>query len=466
MAAISKKKRIWGWMAFDFATQPIHTLGLTFIFGPYFAAVAYQYFLGIGFEDNVAKANSQSLWGLGQTLAGLFIAFTAPVLGAFADNSGRKIPWMVLFSVIYVIGVWSIWFLYPDGTNLHVVLILFFVGFIAAELALNFANAILPSLGNNDEVGKISGSALAFGYWGGVIGLFATLIFFAEDETGKTLVGLTPALGLDGSAREGTRSVGPFIAIWFIFAMIPFFLWVRDEKTERKSAPSFGKVIMDLWNTIKSLRNRRSLGAFLLGGMFYRDALNALYAFGGFYAALVLEWPVTKVGVFGIVAAIAAAIFTYIAGLCDRRFGPKPVIIVAILLLVGVCFVAIGLDKTTLYGVQLTQTPAFSLPMLGAYSIADAIFSVCGIVIGGAGGALYSASRSLMVYHAEPGRETEAFGLFALSGKATAFLAPALITLFTTITKSTQLGFIPVIVLFGLGLVLLRWVNKDGDVTA
>ena len=62
-----------------------------------------------------------------------------------------------------------------------------------------------------------------------------------------------------------------------------------------------------------------------------------------------------------------------------------------------------------------------------------------------------------------PERPTEAFGLFALSGKATAFLAPALITVFTAMTGSAQQGYIPVIILFLLGLILLRWVNKDGD---
>ena len=33
-------KRVRGWMMFDWATQPFYTLGLTFIFGPYFAGVA------------------------------------------------------------------------------------------------------------------------------------------------------------------------------------------------------------------------------------------------------------------------------------------------------------------------------------------------------------------------------------------------------------------------------------------
>jgi len=95
--------------------------------------------------------------------------------------------------------------------------------------------------------------------------------------------------------------------------------------------------------------------------------------------------------------------------------------------------------------------------------IPDIIFFTCGSVIGGAGGAIYAASRSMMVRHTNPERPTEAFGLFALSGKATAFLAPALIGIFTAITGNVQLGFLPVIFLFLLGLLLLSWVNKDGD---
>jgi UMF1 family MFS transporter len=48
-------------------------------------------------------------------------------------------------------------------------------------------------------------------------------------------------------------------------------------------------------------------------------------------------------------------------------------------------------------------------------------------------------------------------------GKATAFLAPAFITLFTYLTNNNQLGFLPVIFLFLAGLLLLRWVKPQGD---
>jgi len=72
----------------------------------------------------------------------------------------------------------------------------------------------------------------------------------------------------------------------------------------------------------------------------------------------------------------------------------------------------------------------------------------------------------MMVRHTDPDRSTEAFGLFALSGKATAFLAPALISLVTTLSGNARIGFAPVIFLFLVGLVLLIWVKAKGDRTA
>ena len=453
MASV-EKKRIWGWMAFDWASQPIYTLGLTFIFGPYFAAVATDYFLNSGAPVDQAKANAQSMWSLGQSVAGLVIAITAPILGAWADLSGRKIPWIAFFSVIYVVATWMLWGLTPDGSRLVFTLVIFYVGFFAAESALNFTNAILPSLGNDKEVGRISGSGAAFGYWGGVLSLFILLLFFV-DTNGKTmLLELEPAFGLlDASQNEGTRAVGPFIAIWYAVFMIPFFLWVRDKRDTPTRRVNVVAVFRDLKSTIKGVLDSRSLSSFLLGSMLYRDALNALYAFGGVYATLVLDWETMQVGIFGIIGAITAAIATYIGGRFDQKIGPKPVIKVAISVLVLVCIIIVSMNREHIGPIALA--PGSNLP--------DIIFLICGSAIGGAGGALYASSRSMMVRHTDPNRPTEAFGLFALTGKATAFLAPMLIGIVTYLTGNVQLGFVPVIVLFLIGMLMLRWVNSEGD---
>ena len=97
LSDLTPRRRIWGWWAFDWASQPYFTLCLTFIFGPYFAAVATESFMAQGLAEQVADARAQSLWSLGQTVSGVIIALCAQILGAFADNTGRRMPWIVLF---------------------------------------------------------------------------------------------------------------------------------------------------------------------------------------------------------------------------------------------------------------------------------------------------------------------------------------------------------------------------------
>jgi len=452
MATISQRKRIWGWFFFDWASQPYHTLLVTFIFGPYFASVATGYYMDTGLPEQAADAQAQALWSTGLTVSGLIIGLGAPIMGAFADTTGRRLPWIVVFSLMYVAGASAIWGMMPDGSNLWFGLLAFGLGFIGAEYALIFINSQLPSLGSEDEVGALSGSGFAFGYAGGVLSLLMMLVLFVEQPSGKTLAGLDPAFGLDADAREGTRFVGPFTALWFALFMIPYFLWVRDTGPPRRGRGARDALGL-LLKTVKGLRHRLSLSAYLGSSMFYRDALNGLYGFGGTYAILVLNWSITSVGIFGIIGAISAALFSWVGGRLDARFGPKPVIIAAIWGLIAVCVTVVGMDRSQIFGIAL---PAGS-------TLPDTVFFGCGVLIGGLGGILQAASRTLMVRHTDPAAPTENFGLYGLSGRATAFLAPALIGLVTTLSGSARIGIAPVIGLFLLGLVLLVWVRAEGD---
>lgn len=452
MAEISQRKRIWGWFFFDWASQPYHTLLVTFVFGPFFAAIAAEHFMSTGLAEQAADARAQSMWSLCLTITGLIIGFGAPVMGALADTAGRRLPWIIGFSILYVIGASGIWWTNPDGSNMWWALTMFGIGFVGAEYALIFINSQLPSLGDTDDVGAISGSGFAFGYIGGLLALALMLAFFTEQPNGKTLVGLDPLFGLDAAAREGTRFVGPFTALWFALFMIPYFLWVRDTGP-RRQGQGVGDALRLLTKSIKNLRHRLSLSAYLGSSMFYRDALNGLYGFGGTYAILVLNWNIVSVGVFGIIGGISAALFSWVGGKADKRFGPKPIIIIAIWGLMLVCFIVVGMNREQFFGVALAE--GSKLP--------DIIFFGCGVLIGGFGGTLQAASRSLMVRHTDPNAPTESFGLYGLSGRATAFMAPALIGLVTTISESARIGVSPVIVLFLIGLILLRWVKPEGD---
>lgn len=235
--------------------------------------------------------------------------------------------------------------------------------------------------------------------------------------------------------------------------MIPFFLYTRDIRKTNVSRLAVGGAMRALGKTLRGLLKHPSLMAYLGSSMFYRDGLNGLYTFGGIYAVGVLEWSVTQVGIFGIVAIIAGAVFSWISGRVDRRAGPMPVII----------FCVLALTFVSLLIVTITPQSILFIPISDGSNMPDVTFFIAGAVIGAAGGALQASSRNMMTRQANPDRMTEAFGLYALSGKATSFLAPALIAVASQATGSQRLGVSPVVGLFILGLILLIWVKPKGD---
>lgn len=437
----TNSKRIWGWFFFDWASQPYNTLLLTFIFGPYVTQV-----LGDG-------SKAQTAWGFGVALAGLIIAIFAPILGAMADLSGNRLRWVWGFSAMYVVGAYGIWWAAPEDFHLVRTLFFFAVGLIGMEFATIFTNAILPELGTPKEIGRISGNGWAFGYVGGLLALILMMALFAQGGDGRTYLGIDPIFGLDKESFEGTRAVGPLTAIWYAVFMVPFFAWVREPRAGRAAPGALAAALRGLGATIRGLPRRRSLFAYLGASMFYRDALNGMFTFGGIYAAGVLGWSVVDAGIFGILAIITGAIFAWAGGRADSRFGPKPVIVTCVLVLTLVAIAVVFVSRANVFG--------FAVDPAG--HAADIVFYGLGALIGAAGGALQSASRTMMVRQADPARMTEAFGLYALAGKATSFIAPALIGAATLATGNQQLGVLPLVGLFLLGLILLRWVKPMGE---
>lgn len=443
-ATKSSKKGIWGWMLFDWAAQPFHTLILTFIFAPYFVAKVTS--------DAVV---GQAWWGFAIGIGGIIIAILSPILGAIADATGPRKPWIFVFVMMAAIGSYYLWYLEPAADEELVLwgLAALIFGLAGIEFAAVFNNAMMPDLVPREELGRLSGNAWALGYIGGLICLIAMLaVMIASSETGRTMLGLTPILGLDPTAAEGERASGILAAVWVIIFVTPMFLFTPDTVRRTKVTGAVSNGLKELLQTLKKLPNTPSLFAYLGSSMLYRDALNGLYAFGGIYAAGVLEWEVTQVGIFGILAAITGAIGAYTGGHMDDKFGPKPVVVFSLLLLTLASILIITTDQTHVLFMEVgTLEDKSGLP--------DLMFYACGGLIGAGGGSIQAASRTLLVDQADPDRMTEAFGLYALSGKATSFIAPLSVGFVTAAFGSQQIGVIPIIVLFLLGLFLLPFVK-------
>jgi len=446
MQTVPTRRGVLGWMLFDWANQPFHTLVVTFLFAPYFAARVAA--------DPVA---GQALWGAAAAVAGAATALLAPVLGAVADATGARKRWVAAFSLPFVLGCAGLWLATPGMADPSLPLVAFALAYVGSEFTLVFTNAMLPDLAPGRALGRVSGSGWALGYVGGLAALALTLALLAPAPgSDRTLIGMAPLFGLDEAAGEPARATGPLSALWYLVFAAPFFLWTPDAAPRRPLGPAAREGLAALGATLRAARRNRELFAYLIASMVYRDALAALFAFGGIYAAGVLGWGVFELGVFGIVAAGTGALGAWLGGRADAAFGPRPVIVASIWALVAVSGAALTTGREA----------ALLLPVPAGSRLPDLVFLVAGGLLGAAAGSLQAASRTMLVRQAEGRVEAgQAFGLYALSGKATAFVGPALIAAATAATGSQRLGVSPVIVLFLIGLALLYRVQAGNEQT-
>jgi UMF1 family MFS transporter len=441
--AYPPRSAVISWIFFDWAAQPYFTLITTFVFSPYFAT-------------HVASdpASGQSLWGFATAAAGLVIALMSPVLGAIADASGRRKPWIAGFGALLVIGSCLMWFGKPgDVSVIPPLLLAYGIATIGVEFATVFNNAMMPSLVPPDRIGRLSGTGWATGYVGGILSLILVLGFLAASpETGRTLFGFTPLFGLDPVTHQGDRITGPLTGIWFIIFVLPMFLLTPDYPAKRPVREALREGLIDLKQTLAELAKQKSLAAFLLANMIYTDGLVSLFAFGGIYAAGTFGWNTIQIGTFGILLAIAGTFGAWLGGKLDDTLGPKRVIAGSMMILLLAIVAILLVDKDSIFFVKVAPP----VPDGALFSSAtERAYLVLGCLIGMAGGPLQAASRTLLIHMAPKERVAQYFGLFALTGKVTSFVGPLLIGVVTAVTDSQKAGMAVLVLFFVAGLALL-----------
>src|SRR5262245_53422123 len=329
------RSAVVSWIFFDWAAQPYFTLITTFVFAPYFASFVAP-----------DPASGQAMWGFATASAGLAIALLSPVLGAIADASGRRKPWIATFGALLVCGASAMWIGKPgDADVIPWLLLAYAIASVGVEFATVFNNAMMPTLVPPEKIGRLSGTGWATGYVGGILSLVLVLGFLAANpETGRTLFGFAPLFGLDPVTHQGDRITGPLTGIWFIIFVTPMFLFTPDYPAKRPMRKALREGFSGLRRTLAELPKQKSVATFLLANMIYTDGLVSLFAFGGIYAAGTFGWHTIEIGIFGILLTVTGTIGAFVGGKLDDRFGPKPVILgsLAILIVVGIGILSIG----------------------------------------------------------------------------------------------------------------------------
>lgn len=439
---ITSKKGIFGWMMFDWAAQPFFTVVTTFIFAPYMVSRMVS--------DPDA---GQAAWAFGIAIAGFFIAILSPILGSIADQTGSKKKWIAIFAIVKIIAVFLLWFAVP-GSDIIWVIGLLCVATIAAEFSVVFNDSMMTHVVSRNDMGRISNIAWGLGYAGGMVVLILTVGFLASSpETGKTLLGGVPLFGLDPETAGGDRATGPISALWYLIFILPMFLFTPDVRSKLGLSEAVSNGLSELKSTISEVRQRANIFKFLIARMLYQDGVAALIVLGGTFAASMFTWPTMEIGIFGIILNVFAIFGCLAAAKLDTKFGSKWVVMLALMLLI---FATIGLS-TTGPGFALSGLITFSTADNGGLygTVAEKVYLFYGIFIGLAFGPVQASSRSFLARCVSENEAGRYFGIYALSGRATSFLAPLLVGIVTTMTGSARYGMATLVIFLVIGMIIL-----------
>lgn len=443
----------YSWTFGQAARDPYYIMVIIYIFLPYFSNTV------VG--DPV---RGQSLIGYLNATAGVVLALTAPFLGAIADKNGRRKPWVAGTVAVMALGAMGLWWVLPGGAGLGIpatfaLLLLISVAFAISEV---FHNAMLPSVAPVNRVGTISGMAFALGNVGGLTLMLIVLFAFAMPGTNDwSFLPDAPLFGVDQASHEHDRLVGPIAALWMVLFTLPVLLFTPDgvsSKVPMLQAARQG--IRDVIATARQLKHYSNIAIYLLSRMLFIDGMVGVMTFGGVYASGTFGWGSTTLLIFGLCTSASAMIGAWVGGRLDDALGSLGALKVAIGMSSLVLIVLVSIQPgTALFVIPLETTPVWDFPYFRsaaeiAYFCTNQVFAMF-FVTG------LSASRTLMARISPPEMATQFFGLFALSGTVTAFLAPLMVATTTTWFDSQRAGFASLVVLMVLGFVMLGWVRQE-----
>lgn len=405
------------WAMYDWANSSYSAVIQTFVFAAYFAR-----------QVAADEATGSAQWGNTISAAALAVAVAGPVLGAVADQGGRRKPWLAVFTLVAVLSTALMWFVEPGQGYLVLALVLLGVSTFASEAANIFYNAMLPGLAGRGRIGRWSGWAWGLGYTGGMACLLVALFGFVEPSAW---------FSLDRGAAAHVRATFVLVAVWYFVFALPLLLVTPDTQGTGKRLPQAARDgLRQLFDTLRHVRRYRHLVRFLIARMIYIDGLATVFAFGGVYAAGTFQMTERDVLMFGIALNVTAGLGAGAFAWIDDWLGSKRTILISL----------IGLIVP---GTAILFAPTATW------------FWAWGMLLGVFVGPVQAASRSYMGQVAPVELQTQMFGLYALSGKATAFLGPLLVGWGSYLAGSQRVGMSTVIVFFVVGFVLMLTVPNE-----
>ena len=357
----NKKLTIFSWSMYDFA----NTIFAMNVISLYFALWVTVDMKG---EDILYS------WALSGSM--LLAAVFSPIMGAISDRLGRRMPFLICFTLICC----AFTALIGLVNRLVLGLLFFTIANFCYQTAAIFYNALLPEISDKGETGRVSGYGVSLGYCGTIAGLLLVRPFVL---------------------RYGRQAAFIPTAILFLLFSLPCFLFVKDRLVKR--IDKFGIRIIDSFRKVKEtfihIREYPALFNFLIAAFITLNAINTLIVFMSVYTKKVMGFTDPEIITFYIISTIFAIPGSFVTGFITDRFGSKRILSIVL----GLWCISI---------------------LLVVISFSKAMFWVVGPLVGICLGATWTSARALLVDLSPPQMVGEVFGFYGLVGKSASIIGP------------------------------------------
>jgi MFS transporter, UMF1 family len=422
---MASRRRVLAWALWDCGSTGLNAIVVTFVFSVYLTKT-----VGAGLPGATTPA---SWLGRALTVAGVTVALFAPIIGVWVDVPRRRRRTLGVLTATLVLLTSGMSLIRADPRYLVAGLALLAFTAACSDLASVPYNAMLRQLATPETSGRVSGFGWAAGYIGSVVLLLVVYTGFISG--GGPTRGL---LHIPAAEGQNVRAAMLMTAAWMAVFALPVLIAppppadIVPEMTVKTGV--FG-AYRKLWSdVVAEWRRDRNVVYYLVASAVFRDGLSGVFTFGAILGVTVYGISQATVLLFGVTACAVAAVGAVIGGLLDDHVGSKTVILFSL-----ASMIALGLALLVLSG--------------------STAFWVCGLLLCMFIGPTQSSARTLLLRITAHGKEGVVFGLYTMTGRAVAFLAPWMFFTFVDAFGTDRAGMGGLLVVLAAGFVAMLLVR-------
>ena len=401
----------WRWAFYDWANSAFATTVMAGFFPIFFKSY---------WANDLTDGESTFVIGTANSVVGLLIAISAPILGAFADAGNSKKKLLLTFAVIGIIATGYLFFVPESSWKFAITF--YAIGVIGFSGGNIFYDSLLVSVAEDHERNRVSSLGFSLGYLGGGILFFINVLMFSFPSF----------FGLN-SQIEAVLWSFLSVAIWWSIFTLPLLTGVKEPQVfaSRKSFFAISsQAFTSLYQTGRSVRQYKSAVIFLIAYFLYMDGVDTIIRMATSYGSDIGLSAQSMIGALLLTQFIGFPA-TLVFGRYSDKFGHKQTLSFAIIIYIGVVIFSSQMDSALEFFIMA---------------------SIIGLVQGG----VQAISRSYFSSLIPSNKAAEFFGFYNFIGKSSVFIGPFMVSGIALITDSPSLGILSLLLLFIPGLIILR----------